>query len=181
MSKQVVINFVLFQAAWFACVLGAAHGMAWLGVFATVLIVAWHLKQANQAKPEAVLLFITLIIGAVFDQMMLSTQLVSYQAHGWSDALTPTWILALWAGFVTALNVSLRWMQGKWLVAVLFGAIGGPLAYMGAERLGAVTLNANPQSYLALSVGWAIITPVLLLLARKFDGFSVSARSKVAT
>jgi hypothetical protein len=30
-----------------------------------------------------------------------------------------------------------------------------PLAYMGAERLGAVTLNAYPQSYLALSIGWA--------------------------
>jgi hypothetical protein len=36
MSKQVVINFVLIQAAWFACVLGAARGMPWLGVFATV-------------------------------------------------------------------------------------------------------------------------------------------------
>lgn len=180
MSKQVVINFILFQAAWFACVLGAARGMAWLGVITTILIVAWHLKQAKQTKPEVILLIITLLIGAVFDQVMLSTHLISYQAHGWSDALTPAWILALWAGFVTALNVSLRWMQGKWIVAVLFGAFGGPLAYMGAERLGAVTLNANPQSYLALSVGWAIITPVLLVLARRFDGFSVSAQSKVA-
>lgn len=181
MSKQVVINFILFQAAWFACVLGAAHGMAWLGVITTILIVAWHLKQAQQAEPEVILLIITLMIGAVFDQLMLSTQLVSYQAHGWSDALTPAWILALWAGFVTALNVSLRWMQGKWLVAVLFGAFGGPLAYMGAERLGAVTLNANPQSFLALSFGWAVITPTLLLLARKFDGFSVAAHTKAAS
>jgi len=180
MSKQVVINFVLFQAAWFACVLGAARGMAWVGVIATILIVAWHLKQAKKAKPELILLIITLLIGAIFDQVMLSTNLVSYQAHGWSDTLTPAWILALWAGFVTALNVSLRWMQGKWLVAMLFGAFGGPLAYMCAERLGAVTLNANPQSYLALGIGWAIITPILLLFARKFDGFSLATQSKVA-
>jgi hypothetical protein len=62
-------------------------------------------------------------------------------------------------------------MQGKWLVAILFGAIGGPLAYMGAARLGAVTLNIYPQSYLALSIGWAILTPVLLMLAKRYDGF----------
>lgn len=171
MSKAVIINFVLFQAAWFACVLGAAHAMPWLGVIATVFVLAWHLMQAKAAKPEAILLTITLLIGAAFDQIMLSSNLIHYQSHGWSDALVPSWILALWAGFVTALNVSLRWMQGKLLIAVLFGAIGGPLAYMGAERLGAVTLSAYPQSYLALSIGWAILTPVLLILAKRYDGF----------
>jgi Protein of unknown function (DUF2878) len=171
MSTAVIVNFVLFQAAWFACVLGAAHAMPWLGVIATIYVLAWHFMQAKTAKPEAILLTITLMIGAVFDQVMLSSNLIHYQSHGWSDALVPAWILALWAGFVTALNVSLRWMQGKWLVAVLFGAIGGPLAYIGAERLGAVTLNAYPQSYLALSIGWAILTPVLLMLAKRYDGF----------
>jgi hypothetical protein len=102
--------------------------------------------------------------------------LLTYQAHGWSDALVPSWILALWAGFVTALNVSLRWMRdknlrGRWVIAVLFGAIGGPIAYMGAARLGAVTLNNMPLSYIALGLGWAVITPLLLILAEKFDGF----------
>lgn len=168
---MVIINFVLFQAAWFACVLGAANDMPWIGVIATVFVIAWHLKQAKEAKPEAILLIITLVIGAMFDQLMLNLNLIHYQSHCWSTHLVPAWILALWAGFVTALNVSLRWMQGKWLVAILFGAIGGPLAYMGAARLGAVTLNIYPQSYLALSIGWAILTPVLLMLAKRYDGF----------
>ena len=110
---------------------------------------------------------------------MLSSHLISYQAHGWgigqdSAPIVPAWILALWAIFVTVLNVSLRWMRGKWLVAILFGAIGGPLAYMGAQKLGAVTLNALPISYVALSVGWAILTPLLLKVSEKFDGFKQS-------
>jgi Protein of unknown function (DUF2878) len=171
MSKNVIINFILFQIAWFACVLGAARGMPWLGVIVTVVIVAWHLYQAKSAKPEIILLCIALIIGAAFDQLMHSTHLLTYQAHGWSDALVPAWILALWAGFVTALNVSLRWMRNKNLLAILFGAIGGPLAYMGAEKLGAVTLNNLPMTYIALGVGWAILTPLLLKLSERFDGF----------
>lgn len=171
MSTNVIINFVLFQVGWFACVLGAANNKPWLGVLVVLIVVIWHLKQAKSAKPELILLTIALAMGAIFDQLMLSSQLLTYQATGWSAHLVPVWILALWAVFVTALNVSLRWMQGKWLVAVLFGTIGGPLAYMGAARLGAVSLNLYPQSYIALGLGWAMITPILIKLAQKFDGF----------
>ena len=172
MSKsQLIINFILFQIGWFACVLGAGKQLPWLGVIVVAVIVAWHLLQAKQVKPELVLLVIALLIGGMFDQLMLMNGLISYQAHGWSISLLPAWILALWAVFVTVLNVSLRWMRKKWLVAILFGAIGGPLAYMGAEKLGAVTLNALPMSYVALSVGWGILTPLLLKISEKFDGF----------
>ena len=171
MQPRLVVNFILFQIGWFACVIGAAKQMPWLGVATVLAIVIWHLTQAKQAKKELQLLIIALVIGGTFDQIMLNHQLITYQAHGWSSMLVPVWILALWAEFVTVLNVSLRWMKGRWLVAVLFGAIGGPLAYMGAEKLGAVTLNHLPISYVALSVGWACLTPLLLKLSQKFDGF----------
>jgi hypothetical protein len=178
-KSKLITNFVLFQIGWFACVLGAAKQLPWLGVIVVAAIVIWHLSQAKQAKPELVLLTIALLIGGLFDQLMLINGLISYQAHGWSINLLPAWILALWAVFVTVLNVSLRWMKniksrGKWLVMVLFGAIGGPLAYMGAQKLGAVTLNTVPMSYVALSVGWAILTPLLLKVSEKFDGFKES-------
>ena len=172
MQPRLVVNFILFQIGWFACVIGAAKQMPWLGVATVVAIVAWHLTQAKQAKKEVQLLIIALVIGGTFDQIMLNHQLITYQAHGWSSMLVPVWILALWAEFVTVLNVSLRWMKGRWLIAVLFGAIGGPLAYMGAEKLGAVTLNHLPVSYIVLSVGWACLTPLLLKLSQKFDGFA---------
>ena len=170
-KPQIIINFILFQIGWFACVIGAAKQMPWLGVVVVFAIVAWHLSQAKNAKPELTLLAIALAIGGAFDQAMLSSGLISYQAHGWSNALTPAWILALWAEFVTILNVSLKWMRNKHLVAILFGAIGGPLAYIGAEKLGAVTLNNLPTTYIALGLGWAIITPLLLKLSERFDGF----------
>lgn len=168
------------QVAWFICVVGAAHQMPWIGVVATLFVVLWHFKQAQKTKPEMILMMIALLIGASFDQLMHSAQFISYQAHGWSDNFVPAWILALWAGFVTALNVSLRWMHGKWWIAIAFGAIGGPLAYMGAARLGAVELIQFPQSYVALSVGWAILTPTLLVLAQKFDGFPHHHEGKMA-
>ena len=171
MSKNIVINFILFQIGWFACVVGAAKQMPWLGVIVASAIVIWHLSQAKQPKLEVYLLILTLIIGAIYDQTILQNKLLTYQAHGWSNSLTPAWILALWVEFATILNVSLRWMRGRWLIAILFGAIGGPLAYIGAAKLGAVTINVLPLGYIALSVGWAIITPLLLKISEKYDGF----------
>ncbi|MEO6117895.1 MAG: DUF2878 domain-containing protein [Methylotenera sp.] len=170
---MVIINFILFQIAWFACVLGAANAMPWLGVGVTAIII-WHLYQAKQAKLEAFLMLIALIIAASFDQVMLSSNLIEYAHHGWSASIVPVWILALWLGFVTALNVSLRWMHDRKLVAILFGAIGGPLAYWSAAKLGAVTL-LSMNSYIALSIGWAVITPLLLLISARLDGFKVDA------
>ena len=171
MSKNIIINFILFQLGWFACVVGAAKQMPWLGVIVVLAIVIWHLSQAKQPKLEVYLLILTLIIGAIYDQTMLQNKLLTYQAHGWSNSLTPAWILALWVEFATILNVSLRWMRGRWLIAILFGAIGGPLAYIGAAKLGAVTINVLPLGYIALSIGWAIITPLLLKISEKYDGF----------
>lgn len=171
MQKNIVINFILFQVGWFACVIGAAKHMPGLGVLVMLAIVVWHLMQAKQPKRELALLLIVLVIGGTFDQIMLNHQLISYESHGWINTLVPVWILALWAEFVTILNVSLRWMRDRWLIAVLFGAIGGPLAYMGAAKLGAVTLNMMPASFIALSIGWAILTPLMLRLSAKFDGF----------
>ena len=177
MNKSVIINFLLFQIAWFACVIGAAKGMPWLGVGITLLVVAWHLYTAKNGKAAFTLIIIALVIGALYDQAMLFYGFIDYQHHGWTaifgetinNELVPVWILALWAGFTTSLNVSLRWLRSLPIVAILFGAIGGPLAYIAAQKLGAVTLYGN-QSYIALSVGWALITPVLLRISTKFDG-----------
>jgi len=188
MQRSVVINFILYEIGWFACVIGAAKHMPWLGVAVIFAIVIWHLIQADQPKRELALLLIVMVIGGTFDQLLLNHHLISYESHGWlnspqmnhpemnhpqMDHIVPVWILALWAEFVTILNVSLRWMRDRWLIAVLFGTIGGPLAYMGAAKLGAVTLNMMPASYIALSVGWAILTPLILRLSAKFDGFDL--------
>lgn len=165
-----ILNFILFQAAWFACVAGAAASKPLLGVVVTFFVLLWHLYQAKQYKIELKLILSVLFTGAVFDQVMLSFHLIDYANHGWSNSIVPIWILALWLGFATTLNVSLAWMQGKTITAVLFGAVGGPLAYLGAQKLGAVVLP-SVTSYIVLSIGWAILTPCFLIIARHINGY----------
>ena len=173
---MLVANFILFQIAWFACVLGAAKAMPWTGVGVTFIILCWHFYHTKQAKAEIALMLAALFIGGVFDQSMLTSRLIEYQAHGWSNWLAPVWILALWLAFATTLNASLAWMQGRYLVCMLFGAAGGPLAYLGAEKIGAISLLGN-AAYIALSLSWAVVTPLLVYLAAKLNGFKSEATS----
>ena len=77
----------------------------------------------------------------------------------------------LWAIFATALNVSLRWMRGKLIIASLFGLIGAPLSYFSGVKLGAMLHPATPAFYIAIGIGWALIMPTLILFSERYDGF----------
>ncbi len=170
MRKQlIIINFVLFQITWFACVLGSAKGYPWLGAIVVSISLMWHFSQARYKLKEATWCLIALVIGAVFDQFMLSFQFIQYQNNGWAQTIVPVWILALWLAFALTLNVSMRWLRGNYLIALLFGAVGGPMAYIAAQKLGAVKLGGH--SLIILSIGWAIVTVVFSQISSFYDGF----------
>ena len=48
------------------------------------------------------------------------------------------------------------------MLAVFIGAVGGPLAYLSGEAIGAVTVS----NILFVAVIWALATPSLLILER---------------
>jgi hypothetical protein len=164
-----IVNFVLFQAAWFACVITAARGSSWLGVLAVLSVAAIHVVRSPRPQAALRLLLIVTGLGVVWDSTVLFTGWIRY-VDGWSLVwLAPAWIIAMWTLFGTLLNVSLRWMRGRWLLAVVFGLVGGPLAYYAGVKLGAVTLIQPFNALLLQGIGWAILTPLLIHLARRYD------------
>ena len=68
--------------------------------------------------------------------------------------------------FRVAYGYSLDETKGRVLIAMLFGLIGGPLAYLAGEKLNAIILNSSSTLYI-LAIGWAIITPLLMKLSEK--------------
>ncbi|BCM25139.1 DUF2878 domain-containing protein [Methyloradius palustris] len=166
------INILGFQVAWFACVLGAANGLPWLGPLATLPVAALHLFQAKAKRAELLLMLFTVTVGSVFDQSLLTAGLIHYPQTTMPEYLLPLWMLALWLGFSTTLNVSLRWMRQHVAIASLFGLIGGPLAYISGQKLGAMQLLEFNTLMIVLAIGWALIVPALLLISTKLDGYA---------
>ena len=161
-----ILNVVLFQLGWFACVLGAASGYAREGAIAAALLVALHIARAAQPKREAMLAAAAATLGFLFESALVQAGWVRFEAGMLLEGAAPYWMVALWALFATTLNESMRMLQTRPWIAALFGAVGGPLAYYAGARMGALDLVHPAALLTALALGWAVATPLLLSLAR---------------
>lgn len=158
-------NFVAFQLGWFACVLGGANGQPWLGAGIGLLIVLMHLKWFAASSNEWILVAAAAVAGILWDSLLASLGIVDYASGQLAAWAAPVWIVVMWMVFATTLNLSLGWLQGRYLLAAALGAIAGPLAYMAGAALGAASFPDPLTAMSLLAVGWALFTPALLALA----------------
>lgn len=168
----VLINYIVFQIGWMAVVLAGSSSWHWVGTALVIGIVAIHLSRASRPRDEFILILVALLIGAVWDSLLVWSGLLSYENGVFHSDLAPHWIVAMWALFATTLNISMRWLKGRWLLAIVFGAIGGPLAYYAGYRLGAVDMGDSILALSALAIGWAMLMPLLMRLSQRFNGFA---------
>jgi len=165
-----LVNYLVFQVAWLACVIGGAEQMPWLGPVAVLLALAIHFRAARKPFDEALLVVSCAIIGAGFDSILVAVGWVTYKAGLFSDYFAPYWIIAMWMLFATTLNVSMRWLRGKPGLAATLGFFGGPAAYITGQELGGIVLINQVAALTALALGWAIMMPVLMWLSESLDG-----------
>lgn len=177
--NRVLINFLLFQVGWFACVLGAAKGFPLLGPAAVTVAVVIHLSFAHQPRSESLLLLNAGMLGAVFDTLLVQSGNLIYVNGMLWPGTAPIWIVSMWVLFATTLNVSMKWLRGRYGVAMVLGLVGGPLSYLGGAELGGLVFVDKTASLVMLAAGWATIMPVLVWMARQLDGMSRPEREPV--
>jgi hypothetical protein len=166
------LNFAVFQIVWTGVILSVAQGMPWLGCLLVAAAIALHLRLAPSAKAELQLIAVVTLLGAAFECLRLTQADVIYPNGQLASWMPAYWLLALWALMATTLNLSLRWLHGRMALAAILGLVGGPLAFSAGVRLGAARFENETQALISLGVGWLVIMPLLVLLARRFDGFS---------
>lgn len=145
-------NFVIYQLAWFAVILGAARGFAWLGAAMALLVAGVHLWLRREPL-EFRLVGVAALLGLVIDTTLAATGLVRFDSAG-NLPIAPYWMLALWVAFATTLNHSLSWLMRRPIVAALGGAVFGPLAYLAGEKLGALSLPSPSIALPVIATAW---------------------------
>lgn len=169
-----LVNFAMFQIAWFAAVVTAAREVPWIGALVMSAAIAIHLYTARRPSAELSLILLCGAIGGVWDSLLVAAGWVSYPSGQIFGGFAPYWIVAMWMLFATTLNISLGWLKNSPAIAAACGLIGGPLAYYTGQKLGGIVLVDPTAALVALGLGWAALMPVLLRLADSFDG--VTAR-----
>ncbi len=161
-------NFVLFQACWFAGILGAAMGWPEAGPLATAVWLALHFAGMDAGRAaETWLLLAAATFGYAADSALVLLGILEFPAAAQLGGPSPLWMIGLWVGFAATLRHALRWLRGRYLLGAALGAIGGPLAYRAGEALGAVTIPDPVVGLGAVAVEWLVAMPLLLAVASR--------------
>lgn len=165
-----IINIILYQTGWFCCVLGAAWGAPVTGALLALLLTGVHLFLAEQRKSEFLLMLAACLLGACIDSIQQALGLFTFSHHPDWPLWLPLWVFVIWAQFATLFHYALFWLSGRYLLAAIFGFLGGPLAYWAGIRLGAASFGESPlAAIMALALVWAVVTPTLCRLSVFLD------------
>ncbi len=136
--------------------------MPYISVATVTIILVAHFYLSQHRQRDAQLIIISACIGAFIDSLQGLAGIFSFNGS-WHS---PLWLVCLWMAFASTLYYSLAWLGKRYIVAAVFGAIGGPLSYYAGSKFNALTLNDELAiSLISVSIVWAIITPLLFLLA----------------
>ena len=162
-----LVILLAYQATWFVAVIGAGRGSWWPGVLAAALFALWRLAVSPARALELRLLLAALGIGLLLESVWVGSGLLDYAAWPWAGP--PAWILALWCAFALVVVPLLGYLHRRPWLAAAFGAIGGPLAYLGAASGWDALRFSEPRwhALLALGAGWALAMPALAALAAR--------------
>ena len=153
-------NFLAYQLAWLAVLMSAAQGYAWAGAALALLVTAVHLRLRRDLL-EFKLVGLAALIGLLVDGTLAITGQIRF-ASAWPPELAPYWMLSLWIAFATTLNHSLRWLMLRPVAAALAGGVGGPLAYLAGQKLGALSITTPAVTLPLIALLWM---PAMIALA----------------
>ena len=167
LMSPAVVNYVLYQLGWLAAVGGASQGHPWIGMSIALALLAAHLALACHRRSELELVLVAGLTGLIVDSSLVGLGMLSFPSGGVVGWLCPPWIVVMWMQFATTFRYSMRWLVGRPMRAVCFGAIGGPLAYEIGARLGAVILGPHAAALVALGLAWSVAVPGLAWFAER--------------
>ena len=160
---HLLLNFVLFQIGWFACLL--LDNLLPLVVTAAILGLHFFvIVSPTHRRDEALLLLKVLCVGLLLEWVYLRMG-VLVNLDG--TVLPSLWLLMIWVLFGSTFRYSLAWIRNYVWLASLFASVAAPLSYYaGANLNDSVTLGDSLLISLGfIAVSWALVFPVLMKIA----------------
>jgi hypothetical protein len=177
-----LVNIIGFYLGWFACVMGAANGLVWLGPAVVSLLLLLHLRLQRPRRAELALVGISFLLGFAVDSILVAANVMVLVPDFMPEGVTTFWMMCMWVNFALTLNVALKCLYNRPVISALLGLLGGPAAYYTGAGLGAIVIPDGLWVRLAaIGVAWALVTPLLVWFAKKLRmQFSDDAKAEAA-
>lgn len=158
------LNLAGYQILWFLAIFTGNYSLIALAICLTA-----HLWLSPERLKEVTLMMFCTVIGVTID----STLAVSgvYLFDPLPDQLPiPWWLLGIWLAFSATLRRGLRFFIARPPLALMSAAIGAPIAYISAARLGAVDFPlGHANTALILASVWVPLMALLIVISRRID------------
>lgn len=162
-----LINGVLFQITWFACVIGSAHGFVWPALLSCAILAAWQLAPSRRHASDILLVVVSIMMGLLIDTLWIQIGFFEFTDQRPFTGVAPLWIIVLWIGFALTINHSLAWLKTHPLLPAAMGLIGAPMSYLAGLKLGAINyLGDTLLISSCLGIAWAIALIILVRLSQ---------------
>ncbi len=161
-----IANALGYQTVWLATMISVHKGYFWFGFFISLVFAALMLCFGGKAKQDGRIVIIGLFLGVAVDTSFAAGGWIQYAMPWTTVSFAPLWIVALWLSFSFTLNHSLSFLRKNYVVASLFGLIGGPLVYWCADRVFNVIEYGADSSLVLTGLGlcWGFVLPAIFYI-----------------
>ncbi len=178
---NVLVNAMLFNGVWIACVAGSAKQLIWPAALSCAILAAYQLHPSNRHSNDIKLVILSVILGLIVDTIWVQFGFMDFTEKRPFSNVAPAWIIILWVGFALTVNHSLKWLTIHPLLPAITGAIAAPLTYFAGIKIGAVEYTASiTEVSIGLAVAWAIALTILVEVGKREDNTKLASSPQLA-
>lgn len=158
----ILLNALAFQCAWWAIIL-------FPGVWTLVVLVVFFCQHfiwvSASFSRESLYILVVCSLGVAFDSVFFAAGLMT---HAGANVM-PLWMIGMWLIFAATLRHSLNWLAFYPKLAIVLGAVVGPLSYLAGTEFTDVNIAVSMWLWaLITGVFWSVFLPLMLYLQRFF-------------
>ena len=166
-NKSMLFDIVIFQVAWFACVLSSLSPLPLVLPFLGLAMVA-----VRSIYTQGLLILFPFIVSSLFIGLVGDACLVKFGFITFGDYPglfgVPLWMLILWLNFGLMLRPVFEWfLDHRWRCLIGF-SVGGALAYYSGDKLEVLSFTQDWTSALAVALEWGIAGIIFRYLHLQF-------------
>lgn len=154
---------MLFNLSWLAIVI--THSVV-IAPAVVLLHCAIHFTILGTRRGELQLVLMVLVLGLLVDQLLFRLGIFTVLGQA---SLPPLWMTCLWPVLGTTLMHAFKILQHRPVLSSALGAFSGSASYIAGTRITDVAFFSELWGPLVLAALWAMLLPLLLLLAAKLE------------
>lgn len=163
-NKLSAVLYIWFYIGWFACLWCALNNASLLSLLAPLVsIILLHYIWPLNSRFVFYMLGIS-AVGLGFDIAMVQSGILGITPA--YIGIAPAWLISMWLLYVTVLPLTTPMFEKRLLLAVVMGAIMGPLSYKYGVVAGVLVFHHEWTMYVYAAF-WAAFFPLSVYAKRK--------------